>query len=215
MRVPAAAASILPGVDLSDSRLRAEPARFCQYCGGRLAHRAPVTCDGCGAALYANPKPSGSALVTDGDGRCLLVRRARDPYAGAWDIPGGFCDDGESPVETAEREVLEETGLGCRVTHLLGLWVDVYGEQTDRSDRDSTLNIVFAAVRTGTAPATPADPAEVTETAWFGPGELPSPLAFPRQNVPALAAWARLLGGGPQAVRAGGDGLELLDGRLA
>ncbi len=34
----------------------------------------------------------------------LLLRRAKEPWKGRWDIPGGFCDADEHPITTAERE---------------------------------------------------------------------------------------------------------------
>lgn len=30
---------------------------------------------------------------------------------GCWALPGGYCEQGESPEQTAHREILEETGL--------------------------------------------------------------------------------------------------------
>ncbi|HEX6954448.1 MAG TPA: NUDIX domain-containing protein [Agromyces sp.] len=51
------------------------------------------------------------AVVTDPQGRVLLVRRARDPQRGRWSVPGGRVEPGESLEQAAAREVLEETGL--------------------------------------------------------------------------------------------------------
>jgi 8-oxo-dGTP diphosphatase len=41
----------------------------------------------------------------------LLVKRAFEPFKDHWDIPGGFCDGPELPIDAAIREVFEETGL--------------------------------------------------------------------------------------------------------
>ena len=35
------------------------------------------------------------------DGQVLLARRAKEPYAGWWEVPGGFVELGEHPSETA------------------------------------------------------------------------------------------------------------------
>ena len=76
--------------------------------------------------------PCVGALVHDDDGRLLVVRRAHDPGAGRWTIPGGRVEAGESDVEAVQREVLEETSLhvvvGARVGTVLrpGLGSDVY-----------------------------------------------------------------------------------------
>lgn len=49
------------------------------------------------------------AIVSDG--RVLLIKRAREPLAGLWTLPGGRCEPGETADEAAIREVREEVGL--------------------------------------------------------------------------------------------------------
>lgn len=55
--------------------------------------------------------PCVGALVHDDQGRLLVVRRAGEPAAGRWSVPGGRVEAGESDIEAVRREVLEETGL--------------------------------------------------------------------------------------------------------
>ena len=50
------------------------------------------------------------AVIVEGD-RVVLVRRAAEPMAGEWSIPGGLLELGETMRAGAEREALEETGL--------------------------------------------------------------------------------------------------------
>lgn len=45
------------------------------------------------------------------DEQVLLVRRDREPNRGLWVAPGGKLERGESPLDCAVREMLEETGL--------------------------------------------------------------------------------------------------------
>jgi 8-oxo-dGTP diphosphatase len=59
------------------------------------------------------------AVVRDGAGRILLVRRANPPAAGSWTLPGGRVEADESPAQAAAREVAEETGLVVEVGALL------------------------------------------------------------------------------------------------
>ena len=45
------------------------------------------------------------------DNDVLVMRRNKEPNLGLWIAPGGKVEIGESPYETARREMLEETGL--------------------------------------------------------------------------------------------------------
>lgn len=47
---------------------------------------------------------------TDASGRVLLVKQVGGPYAGAWLLPGGGVDEGESLDAGLRREMREETG---------------------------------------------------------------------------------------------------------
>lgn len=70
------------------------------------------------------PRPEvvvGSVVVHDG--RILLVRRAQEPEAGRWSVPGGRLEPGETVHEAAVREVAEEAGIGVVVDRFLG-WVE-------------------------------------------------------------------------------------------
>jgi ADP-ribose pyrophosphatase YjhB (NUDIX family) len=64
---------------------------------------------------HATPKLDVRGAVFRGD-EILLVREE-----GAWSLPGGWVDVGESPREAAERELLEESGYTTRAVKLLAL----------------------------------------------------------------------------------------------
>lgn len=68
---------------------------------------------------YATPKLDIRAVVLDAEGNVLLVREKED---GLWTLPGGWVDVGESPSESIEREVREESGYEVRAVRLLALW---------------------------------------------------------------------------------------------
>lgn len=68
---------------------------------------------------YPTPKLDVRALILDEAGQILLVQERSD---GAWTLPGGWCDIGDSPSDAVVREVAEETGLACRAVQLLALF---------------------------------------------------------------------------------------------
>jgi ADP-ribose pyrophosphatase YjhB (NUDIX family) len=65
--------------------------------------------------------PSTTAVVTDAQDRIVLIRRRDNDL---WALPGGGMELGESIVDTAVREVKEETGLDVEVTGLVGVYTD-------------------------------------------------------------------------------------------
>lgn len=56
----------------------------------------------------------GVAGVVVRGGDVLLIRRGREPMLGAWSLPGGLLEVGETTAEGVVREVLEETGVRVR-----------------------------------------------------------------------------------------------------
>lgn len=72
-----------------------------------------------GETGYATPKVDIRAVVLNDEGAVLLVREKED---GLWTLPGGWVDVGESPSESVEREVREESGYEVRAARLLALW---------------------------------------------------------------------------------------------
>jgi mutator protein MutT len=54
----------------------------------------------------------GSVLFINPDGQVLIMKRsANDDGAGLWDLPGGSVESGETVLEGAKREGVEETGI--------------------------------------------------------------------------------------------------------
>ncbi|MFG2490516.1 NUDIX hydrolase [Streptomyces caniferus] len=52
------------------------------------------------------------AVISDSDGRVLLLHRAAGDFMGGlWELPSGGVDPGEDLLDALHREVKEETGL--------------------------------------------------------------------------------------------------------
>jgi mutator protein MutT len=64
--------------------------------------------------------PCVGAVVTDEQGRLLVIQRGHDPGAGLWSIPGGRIEPGETDEQALVRELLEETNMQVKVGKLIG-----------------------------------------------------------------------------------------------
>lgn len=95
------------------------------------------------------------------DGKVLLTAQYRFLVNRvAWEIPGGRIDPGESALEAAQRECLEETGVFCAeprplVTYRPGL------------DNVENLTTVFYSEQIQERRPFVPDPAEVLAIAWL------------------------------------------------
>ena len=126
---------------------------------------------------HPTPKTDVRSAVFDGD-RILLVRGSDD---GLWTLPGGWAEIGETPAESAAREVLEESGFTVRPTKLIGLF-----------DRDHQghparpfacyMSFFMCEILSGE----PRPSIETTEVAFFGEQELP-PLSILRITPAEIA----------------------------
>lgn len=159
--------------------------RYCPRCRAELEGEDPrVECRQCGFVAYATPSPTACALVTDERGRLLLARRRSEVFDGRWDIPGGFVEEHEDPLDALRRELREETGLEVEPLEFVGAWPDVYSE--DERGK-GTINLYWTARVVG---GTPEANDDVAELAWFEPDGLPPEEEIAFRNVPlVLRAW--------------------------
>ncbi len=100
---------------------------FCSQCGAPLVHTIPDgdnrhrhCCPACGTIHYENPKMVVGCLA-EWDDKILLCRRAIEPRHGFWTLPAGFMENGESAMEGALRETLEEAGARVQEPTLYSL----------------------------------------------------------------------------------------------
>jgi 8-oxo-dGTP diphosphatase len=162
--------------------------RFCPSCAAPLPGPPPVTCDACGYAQFRNPRPTGLTIIRDADS-VLLVLRAREPRAGMWALPGGFCDGWESPAGAAVREAREELGVDVELTDFVGMYIGEYEFQNENLpvlDCFWLARIVAGEIE--------IDARELRGYQWAKLGDTP-PMAFETMSL-ALADAARKISGG-------------------
>lgn len=79
--------------------------------------------------FYDNPQvpaanslvPSVNVVVVNDEESVLMIRRTDN---GNWAVPGGTVDLGESVAQAAVRETLEESGIECKITGIVGIYSD-------------------------------------------------------------------------------------------
>jgi 8-oxo-dGTP diphosphatase len=127
--------------------------------------------------------PCVGAVVKDGQGRLLLIKRGHEPGAGLWSLPGGRIEPGETDAEALVREMLEETGLKVAPGRLLGS-VKRQGGDGDVIDiRDYAATVISGTLRAGD---------DAADAMWVSVADLGS-LAVTDGLIEALTTW-RVLG---------------------
>jgi 8-oxo-dGTP pyrophosphatase MutT (NUDIX family) len=123
--------------------------------------------------------PSVFVAVRGPGGRLLLVRRCD---SGAWELPGGRVDVGETAVETAVRETAEEAGVTVHVTGLVGLFTDPRHLVTSPTGEVRQQFVVLVRGR-ATHGAPHGDLTETSAAAWVDVDELPGLLIDPPVRI--------------------------------
>jgi len=131
---------------------------------------------------YARPSVTVDIVVVtrEAQPRVLLIRRKKEPFAGAWAIPGGFVDPGETLAAAAERELREETGVENVALEQLAAFGD-----PGRDPRGWTVSVAFLARVDPNTSATAADDAAAVD--WHPLATLPQTLAFDHDKILARA----------------------------
>jgi 8-oxo-dGTP diphosphatase len=136
---------------------------------------------------YDFPRPALTADVAAfrgaaGGREILLVRRAHEPFAGLWALPGGFVEEGETLQRAARRELEEETGLDpLGDLHEVGSYGD-----PGRDPRGWNVSVVFMVMLDYDEPGTVVGGSDASEAAWHSVSSLPH-LAFDHDAIVADA----------------------------
>lgn len=168
--------------------------RFCPVCGGHLETRARslLLCTSCGYKFYQNAKPAVGALLTrtgGGDTELLLVRRGVEPFAGSWDVPGGFIENGEDAEAAVYREIREELDTDIRINSLLCAEADTYPRDGVPEIAGNTLCLYYLCTLENEHAGGLTARDDITEYSWFSMSSLPGDIAF-QGNRRAIAKLA-------------------------
>ena len=135
---------------------------------------------------------AGGVLVRSVGGRPMLAAiRPQGKRAGVWALPKGLVDPGESPAETAVREVREETGVDGRLVEKLGDVTYVYTRDGERIFKV----VSFFLLRAGRGRIGEIEEPmriEVAEARWLPLDEAPRLLAYGGERQMAKQALDRL-----------------------
>jgi 8-oxo-dGTP diphosphatase len=125
----------------------------------------------------------------EGDWRMAAIRPAGK--TDVWALPKGLIGPGESPADTALREVREETGVSGRLIEKLGDVRYVYTWAGERVFKIVSFYLVrYSRGRLGDIPA--AFRREVAETRWLPLREAPRLLAYGGEREMATKALERV-----------------------
>ena len=118
--------------------------------------------------------------------RIILVQRGKQPSAGMWGFPGGHLELGETALQAAARELLEETGVTAHPLDYLTN-IDVILRDTDGV---ITQQYLLAAVLCEYQQGTPQPADDAEQAKWIAIADLDScrlPLLDQVTEVASLA----------------------------
>ena len=103
--------------------------KFCPKCASpdfNASGERSLKCGACGFHYFINSSAAVAALVSNQEGKPMLVTRGVEPDYGKLDLPGGFVDPLETAENAVQRELFEELGLKVKSMEYLGSFPNTY-----------------------------------------------------------------------------------------
>lgn len=84
------------------------------------------------------------AVIEDGKGNLVLIKRKYPPFQNFYALPGGFIKENEKPEEALIREAKEETNLDVKIIEKIGIYTE-----EGRDPRGNVHSTAFKCMITG------------------------------------------------------------------
>jgi ADP-ribose pyrophosphatase YjhB (NUDIX family) len=147
--------------------------KYCNQCGAKVILKIPpddnrhrYICTSCETIHYLNPKVV-AGCIPENAGKVLLCKRSIEPRYGYWTLPAGFMELGETSVEAAIRETVEEANARVEIIDLFAVFNLPHVDQVYMMFRSNLVDLDFS----------PGD--ESTEVDLFDESQIPwDDLAF-------------------------------------
>lgn len=144
--------------------------QYCPHCGAKsfaFLGAEHFSCSSCGHELFLNSAAAVVAIIYNDMDEIMLTRRARDPWKGSLDLPGGFVDPGEGLESAMKREIREELNRDVLSMKYLTSTFNSY----PYSGRNVyTTDAVFECQLNSLENITPSD--DVAEIIWMKPQDV-------------------------------------------
>ena len=131
--------------------------------------------------MNTNNKESMASLTADiivfrkNRAEILLIQRGHEPFAGLWAFPGGRMDKNEKLINTAYRELLEETNI----SEIELSFIDM-ADTPNRDSRGRTISFIYYGDIHNENNIKNGD--DAINTQWFKISELPI-MAFDHNKI--------------------------------
>lgn len=118
--------------------------------------------------IEKQPKLSVALVIENNEGKILIQQRLKQPYYGFWGLPTGKIRWGETTIDAATRELMEETGLKLDL-RVSGVYHKMdFDKKTEDFLEDKYFMIIYG--------ANPSDElisdVEGCHNEWLMPGEV-------------------------------------------